>query len=82
MNKIYYEMIFKRKSFHRFTGVNVLSEDEIIEINDHIHKLNPLVNNIQIEFRIVPRDQTICKRGEYCILIYSESNRQRKRRKP
>lgn len=39
----------------------------------HIQKLQPLVKGINTEFRIVPRVQTSCKRGEYCILIYSET---------
>ena len=73
MEELYYEMIFKRKSFRRFTGANYLSEDEIQEIQNHIQRLQPLVDDIKTEFRIVPRKQTTCKRGEYCILIYSEA---------
>ena len=72
MDELYYDMIFKRKSFHIFSGVSRLSDEEIKEILCHIQKLQPLVNGINPEFRIVPRAQTSCKRGEYCILIYSE----------
>lgn len=72
MNELYYDMIFKRKSFHRFTGAYVLSQDELQEIHNHIQSLQPLMDNIEVAFQIVPREQTTCKRGEYCILIYSE----------
>ena len=72
MDELYYDMIFKRKSCHIFSGVSRLSDEEIKEILCHIQKLQPLVNGINTEFRIVPRAQTSCKRGEYCILIYSE----------
>lgn len=29
-------------------------------------------DNIVVKYRIVPREETTCKRGEYCLLIYSE----------
>lgn len=72
MDELYYNMIFKRKSFHRFTGKKKLSETELQEIQNKISELKSLIEDIQIEFRIVPRKQTSCRRGEYCILIYSE----------
>ena len=72
MQELYYQMIFKRKSFHRFTGTKFLSEEVMKELQNQTKELRPLVNHIQTEFRIVPREQTTCTRGEYCILIYSE----------
>ncbi len=72
MHEWYYEMIFKRKSFHRFSGTSLLSGDEIKEIQNHIQCLQPLMDGIRTEFRLVPREGTTCKRGHYCILIYSE----------
>lgn len=43
MHEWYYEMIFKRKSFHRFSGTSLLSGDEIKEIQNHIQCLQPLI---------------------------------------
>ena len=72
MNEIYYEMIFKRKSFHMFREIFSLSANELQEIEAQFTKLIPLENNINVAFRIVPKEETNSKRGEYCILIYSE----------
>lgn len=67
-----YDMIFKRKSFRRFNDTLFLSEDELQDINQKIKSLIPLVNEIKIKCEIVPREKTTSKRGEYCLLIYSE----------
>jgi hypothetical protein len=64
-------VIFKRKSFRRFNAALTLSENELQDINQKISSLNPLVNDIEIKYRIVPRESTTSKRGEYCLLIYS-----------
>lgn len=72
MDTLYYDMIFKRKSFHIFTGSKRLSVDELQEIQKHVLTLVPLEKNIRTAFRLVPRSQTTCRRGEYCVLIYSE----------
>ena len=72
MNEIYYEMVFKRKSFHMFRKIFSLSANELQEIESQFTKLIPLENNINVAFRIVPKEETNSKRGEYCILIYSE----------
>ena len=71
MNELY-NMIFKRKSFRRFDDTLTLSEEELRYINKKIENLNPLVNEIEIKYKIVPREKTTSKRGEYCLLIYSE----------
>lgn len=73
MDKRYYEMIFKRKSFHMFPGTKHLSESELQEINNQFAVLQPLISGIPVEFKIVPRQKTSCRRGEYCILVYSET---------
>jgi nitroreductase len=67
-----YDMIFKRKSFRRFNDTLTLSEEELMDMIEKINNLNPLVNDIEIKYKIVPRDNTTCKRGEYCLLIYSQ----------
>lgn len=71
MNELY-DMIFKRKSFRRFDDTLTLSEEELQYINEKIESLNPLVKEIEIKYKIVPRENTTSKRGEYCLLIYSE----------
>lgn len=67
-----YEMIFKRKSFRRFSDTLSLSDEELQEIDKKIKDLVPLSDNIIVKYRIVPREETTSKRGEYCLLIYSE----------
>lgn len=34
--------------------------------------LDALEDNIEINYKIIPRSETTCKRGEYCLLLYSE----------
>ena len=75
MNDIFYEMIFKRKSFHIFRNVGdaSISDDELNDILNAYSEFDPLIREIRTAIRIVPEDQTTCKRGgEYCILLYSE----------
>lgn len=67
-----YEMIFKRKSFRRFNETLKLTNEEVVDINLKIKTLIPLIDNIDVKYRIVGREETTCKRGEYCLLIYSE----------
>lgn len=47
-------MIFKRKSFRKFNDTLSLSEEELQDINQKIKSLNPLVNEIEIKYKIVP----------------------------
>ena len=71
--EVLYEMIFKRKSFHLFRERLELTEDELREIEAVWKQLVPLVADIRTDIRIVPAEETTCKRGqEYCILMYSE----------
>jgi hypothetical protein len=72
MDELLYQMIFKRKSFHIFKGEQHLTEEELEEIEEQMAAFTPLVNGIQTAWRIVPKHETTCKRGEYCILAYSE----------
>ena len=75
MNDIFYEMIFKRKSFHIFRNVGneSIREDELNDIQNAYSDFTPLNPEIKTAIRIVPEEETNCKRGgEYCILIYSE----------
>lgn len=75
MNKPYYNMIFKRKSFHLFRNIGneKISRKELSEIEEAYRNVILLCSNIRTEIRIVPANETSCKRGqEYCILFYSE----------
>ena len=72
---LFYEMIFKRKSFHTFknTGEETISPEELAAIEDAFLACKPLVDDIKTAIKIVPADETTCNRGqEYCILLYSE----------
>ncbi len=60
-----YEMIFKRKSFRKFNDELKLSNNELCDINEKIKTLIPLIDNIDVKYRIVRREETTCKRGEY-----------------
>ena len=75
MNNVFYEMIFKRKSFHIFRNVGneLIGESERSEIQKAYSEFPPLHPGIKTAIRIVPEKETNCKRGgEYCILLYSE----------
>lgn len=67
-----YDMIFKRKSVRRFDSGLSVSENEMQEIRQKIENLIPLDNAIRVRFRIVKKAETTSKRGEYCLLLYSE----------
>ena len=74
MDDLFYDMIFKRKSFHLFGNVKEkISKDELAKIEDFIKQVKPLIEDIKTKIEIVPASETTCKRGEeYCILFYSE----------
>jgi hypothetical protein len=42
------------------------------EIKQRIVNLMPLVEEVKVKFEIVERKETTSKRGEYCLLMYSE----------
>lgn len=73
MDELFYQMIFKRKSFHLFRETGTISESELRDIEEAWQTFRPLVSDIRTDIRIVPAEETTCKRGEeYCILLYSE----------
>ena len=73
MNKNYYDMIFKRKSFHLFRNIGNehLTEEELKDIEKEFSKLKPLVDDIKVKIKIVKKE-SILRGQEYCILFYSE----------
>lgn len=71
--ELFYEMIFKRKSFHIFKEIGCISEVELMSIEEKYKTFKPLISDIRTEMKIVPAEETTCKRGEeFCILLYSE----------
>lgn len=71
--ELFYQMIFKRKSFHLFRENRQITASELKDIEEKFKTLKPLVSDIQTAMKIVPAEETTCKRGEeYCILLYSE----------
>ncbi len=69
----YYEMIFKRKSFHLFKNTESINESDLKELYSFIENVKPLDDSIRFSIRIVPESETTCKRGaQYCIEFYSE----------
>ena len=70
----YYQMIFKRKSFHLFRGIGeeFITDEELNDIEKEFNRLESLVKDISVKIKIV-KEEPSCKRGqEYCILFYSE----------
>lgn len=71
----YYDMIFKRKSFHLFRGVgnDKLTQEELEAIEQAYAGFDALYPDIRTGIRILPAGKVNFKRdAEYCILIYSE----------
>ncbi len=69
-----YPMLFKRKSFRRFNNLLFLSQQEIEKIEHKIQKLVRLFPEETLQYCLVKREETTCKRGEYCILLYGKNN--------
>ena len=68
-----YKQIFKRKSFHFFTGGEKTTEEDLATINNFIKTVVPLYPDIKTEIVVVKENETTCHRGaDYCILFYSE----------
>lgn len=70
----YYKQIFKRKSFHLFRDTGMITEQDIRRLEEFIGTVKPLYVEIKTEVRIIPENETTCKRGgQFCLLFYSES---------
>lgn len=71
----YYDLIFKRKSFHLFRGVGNerLTQAELKDIENEYADFDALYPQIRTGIRILPADKVNFRRdAEFCILIYSE----------
>lgn len=74
MTMEYYDMIFKRKSFHVYKNTEKLTDGEIDEINAFLKSAKPLYPEIAVDYEIVPTSAIPYKKdAEYCILFYSEA---------
>lgn len=70
---LFYDMIFRRKSFHIFKETQRITPSELKDIVDKYKTFKPLVSDIKTDIRIVLAEETTCKRGaEFCILLYCE----------
>lgn len=72
MNDSFYPAIFKRKSFHVFKPYRPLLPNDLDEIGKAFRQFLPLIPDINVKMKVVSKDETTCKRGEYCVLLYSE----------
>lgn len=71
----FYEMIYKRKSFHLFRNIGdeKLTENDLQDIRTTYEKIEALYPDIKTDIRIVSSDEKVLSRGaEYAIEIYSE----------
>jgi hypothetical protein len=50
-------MIFKRKSFRKFSDILKLSQDELRDIDEKVNDLISLVDTIDVKYRIVRRER-------------------------
>lgn len=70
----YYKQIFKRKSFHLFRDTGVITDQDIQKLQEFIGSINSLYADIKTEIRVVPENETTCKRGgQFCLLFYSKN---------
>ena len=69
--KTNYAMISKRKSVRKFDSSLRVSEHELEAIRQQLQKIEPLDDSVRVAYRIVESGQTTCRRGEYCLLLYS-----------
>lgn len=59
--ELFYEMIFKRKSFHIFKDIGQITFEELAGIEEVFQALKPLAYDIKVGMRIVPaRLATLC----------------------
>ncbi|MDO5435483.1 MAG: nitroreductase family protein [Clostridia bacterium] len=75
LNNDLYPYIFRRKSFHLFrgTGTDIVTIQELREIESAWRTFGTLYPDIRTALRIVPSSKVHFRRdAEYCILIYSE----------
>ena len=65
-------MLYRRKSVRAFDEQNPLGAEELELIRGAMSELKPLCPEIRTGFSLLDHRETNCKRGEYCLLFYSE----------
>lgn len=73
-NKLY-ETIFKRKSIRNY-DLKPLDQNTLTEIKNHLNALEPLYEDIKIEFKIIGTDDVkrrIMKKAPHYIAVFSEN---------
>lgn len=65
----YYSQIFRRKSFHRFTDVRPLTDNELSELDSYIQTIRPLDQSIRTRFVI---ERSTKADAPHCVSFYSE----------
>lgn len=70
----FYSTIFKRKSIRKY-DLTPLDENTLNEIKDHLNTLEPLHEDIEIEFKILPPDvvkRRMMRKAPHYIAVFSE----------
>ncbi|MBQ7847191.1 MAG: nitroreductase, partial [Clostridia bacterium] len=67
-----YKTLFKRKSVRKFDKSLSVSEKELADLTAFFENCVPLLPHIATDLRIVKREQTDCRWGQYAILFFSE----------
>lgn len=70
INHFLYPMIFKRKSFHVFKDIDVISESVIKELFSFLENVEVLEPTIKVKYKLEKKSNP--RRGEYGLLIFSE----------
>ncbi len=71
MNDLY-NIIFRRKTIRKYDKNLSISDEELSLLNSRLSNIKPLVKAVKFRYYIVKRKLTTAKRGEYCLLFYSE----------
>ncbi|HMK53457.1 MAG TPA: nitroreductase family protein [Methanobacteriaceae archaeon] len=69
-----YETIFKRKSIRKY-DLNSLDEDTLIEIQTHLQTLEPLHNDIKVEFKIISPElvkRRMMRKAPHYLAVFSQ----------
>ena len=69
---IAYETLFTRRSVRKFEKGAHVSPEELAALEEFFTRLEPLFPDIKTAFRIVRREETDCRWGEYAVLLFCE----------
>lgn len=66
-----YNMIFKRKSIRKYNN-DYLNDNDLDKIKEKLITLKPLIDDIKVDYKIVKKEETTSRFGQFCLLMYSE----------